>query len=104
MPLFCLHDSLISVFLGGAGAYVAQDGTRDTDNCNAVASDADGSIIVAGYTTGNWGTINEGGFDFFALALDADGEVLWTYQVSTLENSSNGSVGYNTCVFNRWCH
>lgn len=48
---------------------------------------ADGSVILSGYTRGSWAAPYAGGNvvdycgDFAAMALDANGNVLWTYQV-----------------------
>lgn len=47
--------------------------------------DADGSIILGGVTEGNWAGTNpdfdDSGDDFAAIKLDADGAVIWRWQV-----------------------
>lgn len=44
---------------------------------------ADGSILLAGYTAGDWDGVNAGGWDFAMVALTADGqEELWRWQAS----------------------
>lgn len=48
--------------------------------------DTDESIILDGSTEGSLQNINEGDSDFAAISLDADGEVLWRYQASNVEN------------------
>lgn len=45
------------------------------------AARADGSIVVAGSTEGDWNGDLVGTRDFMAVALDDDGEELWRWQV-----------------------
>ena len=45
------------------------------------AARADGSIVLAGWTSGNWFGEVAGLQDFAAVALDEDGEELWRWQV-----------------------
>lgn len=47
----------------------------------ASAARADGSIVLAGYTTGDWDGAAAGITDFAAVAVDEDGEELWRWQV-----------------------
>lgn len=42
----------------------------------------DGSVVVAGSTWGDWDIPNVGGWDFTAFKLDANGMLLWKWQVS----------------------
>lgn len=43
---------------------------------------ADGNVVVAGYTAGNWNNTNDGNYDIAAAKLNVDdGEVIWKYQV-----------------------
>lgn len=42
----------------------------------------DGSVVVAGLTHGNWGAANLGSGDFAAFKLDANGTLLWKWQVN----------------------
>lgn len=42
---------------------------------------SDGSIVLVGSTMGDWGTENEGDEDFVGVKLDADGTLLWIWQV-----------------------
>ena len=42
---------------------------------------SDGSIVLAGSTSGVWDTEEIGIRDFAAVALDEDGQELWRYQV-----------------------
>lgn len=70
----------------------SQDGGDGFDRLNAVAMTEDGSCVLAGYTSGEWGgQHNLGGNDFAAVKLDANGIVLWRWQVprSLHENSTS---------------
>lgn len=66
----------------GCLCLVEQDGTSSTDRPDAIAAvGTDGSIVLAGWTSGDWDAANEGDGDFAAVKLDADGVQLWTWQV-----------------------
>lgn len=41
---------------------------------------ADGSVVLAGSTSGDWQGNNLGKSDFAAVKLDADGNLLWKWQ------------------------
>ena len=43
---------------------------------------ADRIIILGGYTQSSWSGSNAGGVDFALVALDADGEEIWRWQVT----------------------
>lgn len=47
--------------------------------------DVNGSVVVAGNTYGNWSGVNAGSGDWAAVKLDADGAVLWQWQVKEKE-------------------
>ena len=63
-----------------AGA--AQGGTIDEDYALAAVATTNGTFVLAGTTRGDWGGPNAGDVDFAALKLDADGNVIWKWQVS----------------------
>lgn len=51
-----------------------------------VLDPADGSVLVAGQTSGTWGNENQtngvtGTHDFAAFKLDSEGLLLWKWQV-----------------------
>lgn len=48
---------------------------------DGVAVQSDGTILLGGNTKGAWDGTNAGSGDFFAVALSADGEELWRWQV-----------------------
>ena len=64
-----------------------QDGTEAFDSISAVVVGNDDSIVLAGYSCGNWSGISVGRADFAAVRLDADGNELWRWQVLQLECS-----------------
>ncbi|CAN0213505.1 unnamed protein product [Ascophyllum nodosum] len=64
-----------------------QDGTVGDDHIYAGGVAKDGSVILAGGTTGGYAAESAGSFDFLVIKLDGDGEVLWTWQGGT--NSSD---------------
>lgn len=42
---------------------------------------------MSGYTYGSWAAAQKGGSDFVAMSMDADGNILWEYQVGSQEGS-----------------
>lgn len=50
----------------------------------AVTVQADGTIVLGGYTEGDWAGTNAGGHDFAIVALDDDGEEIWRWQVTCM--------------------
>ena len=41
----------------------------------------DGSVVLAGASSGNWSGLNRGGQDFAAVKIDSDGNEIWRWQV-----------------------
>ena len=66
-----------------------QDGTDKDDIWRAVAMGEDGSVILAGYTCGNWVTTQVGECDVAVVKLDLNGTLLWTWQVTVATVGSN---------------
>lgn len=52
------------------------------DYVYGIAVGDDGSVVVAGGTWGNVCVVNQGGPDMAAFKLDADGTLLWKWQVT----------------------
>lgn len=90
---------------GGMDAYVVkydpsgtmlwsrQFGTDGNDIGFAVATDVDGGVIVAGYTSGDLsGLGNAGKNDVFGARFDRDGNHQWTRQVGTAGDEAAYSV------------
>ncbi|CAN0353219.1 unnamed protein product, partial [Scytosiphon promiscuus] len=59
-----------------------QDGTNSTDMVRDVEVQADGSILLAGTTGGDWTGLNGGGDggDWALISLSMDGEENWRWQ------------------------
>lgn len=49
--------------------YVLQNGSAGINYLWAATAVADGSVILAGYTSGNWSGSNQGGKDFAVVNL-----------------------------------
>lgn len=58
-----------------------QDGTEEFDSISAAVVGHDASVILAGYSIGNWSGTALGRADFAAVKLDAGGNELWRWQV-----------------------
>ncbi|CAM9964478.1 unnamed protein product, partial [Laminaria digitata] len=58
-----------------------EDGTAEEDIVKGLAMAEDGSTIIAGSTKGDWNMTNMGEHDLAVLKLDADGTLLWKWQV-----------------------
>lgn len=63
---------------------MSQGGSVGDDRVEAVAMTEDGSVILAGSTTGVWGKANMGSGDFTAIKLDAGGDLVWAWQVNSV--------------------
>ena len=61
---------------------VLKGGTEEDDYCNGAAMANDGSIIVAGESSGDWGDTMAGFDNFVAVKLDAAGKQIWVWLVS----------------------
>lgn len=60
---------------------IPQGGTDHDDWVEAAVMEEDGSIILAGYTRGDWYGTHLGNYDFAAVKLDTNGTLLWKWQV-----------------------
>lgn len=69
--LMCVLDYLV----------FQQDGTVNADFLRAASVLGDGSVLLVGYTWGDWNNLNAGQEDFAAVILDVDGVELWRWQV-----------------------
>lgn len=61
-----------------------QSGTEFDEEFTGAAIGIDGSVVMSGYTFGNWSATQAGGdddMDFVAMSMDIDGNILWEYQV-----------------------
>ncbi|CAM9445750.1 unnamed protein product [Ectocarpus fasciculatus] len=66
---------------GGTTLWTWQDGTISNDKIQAAAATGDGSVVLAGYTHGEWsGELTGEESDFAAVKLDANGTEVWRWQ------------------------
>lgn len=73
-----------------------QDGSNDNDAMYAVAPGTDGSVVLVGHTCGTWVTTDAGLCDAAAVKLDANGTVVWTWQVQESALVSSESENFVT--------
>lgn len=59
----------------------SQNGTRFEDNLRAVVDTTDGAFVMSGLTSGSYAGAANGEADFVAIKIDADKNILWTWQV-----------------------
>lgn len=77
-----------------------QDGTILNDKIQAAAATGDGSVVLAGYTHGEWsGELTGEESDFAAVKLDANGTEVWRWQVIHYAAMENLSTFYCGCEF-----
>jgi uncharacterized protein (UPF0548 family) len=68
----------------GAEVWTRQFGTAGDDYAYSVSVGSDGSVLVAGYTTGTLpGQSSAGSWDAFVRKYDAAGAEVWTRQLGT---------------------
>ncbi|CAN0306659.1 unnamed protein product [Ascophyllum nodosum] len=75
-----LDFAAVKLNANGEDLWVWQDGTEDDDLLFTVVASEDGSVVMAGQTSGDFGSINAGLDDFTAIKLDANGTMMWTWQ------------------------
>ena len=81
---FGAQDIFLSKFdPDGQMLWTCQWGTSSDDVPNAMAFDAEGSILVAGQTVGKLGSAKFGDWDMFLSRVDPAGNVLWSQQYGT---------------------
>jgi hypothetical protein len=71
----------------GTQRWVVQFGSADNENVDAIATDADHFVYVAGSTTGalpGSPVINFGGSDAFLVKYDENGALVWTRQLGSV--------------------
>lgn len=60
-----------------------QGGTTVADVLSTVLVDEEGSVIMAGYTSGSFLETGAGEEDYLAVKLDSDGNEIWIWQVQS---------------------
>ena len=59
-----------------------QNGTLEDDHLEGVVLESTGTHVFYGITRGDWSGTNAGGYDWAALKVDAQGDILWKWQVA----------------------
>lgn len=74
--------SRLLVDTGSSKLCMTQDGTDGFDQFHAAVITEDNSVVLAGITSGGWGTTRTQAdwYDFAAVKLDDDGKEMWRYQ------------------------
>lgn len=90
----CYPSSLSNLLLL---SYISQDGTDGINFLQTATALADGSVVLAGSTTGSWSGSNQGEEDFAAVKLDVDGVEVWRWQVGDGCISSDVTWMYFPC-------
>lgn len=73
-------------FMDGSRSSVPCQGethSHSSDQVEGIAPAKDGSVILCGTTDGSFAAPNAGATDALAVKLDADGNELWSWQVSS---------------------
>jgi hypothetical protein len=76
----------------GNALWTRQFGTEENDTGLGVAVDADGNVLVTGYTYGSLGGPNAGSVDVFVRKYSPNGSVIWTRQFGTQTADQASSV------------
>ena len=96
--MFLVSESRYITDIEYAGA--TQDGTEGNDYANTAVTTINGTFVLAGSTYGDWNGSNAGNSDFAAVKLDADGNVIWKWQVSkaTSKTLTKRKTSENVCL------
>lgn len=80
-----INDAFVAKFdSNGNQTWLKQFGTSSTDYVNGIAVDADGNVIVAGYTLGSFSGYTKAGFsDAFVTKYDPSGNQTWLKSFGT---------------------
>lgn len=64
------------------GSDLIQTGSDEKDEILGASAGSGGSVVLSGFTNGNWSGTHRGSRDYTAMKLDSDGEVVWRLQVT----------------------
>jgi hypothetical protein len=78
----------------GSLLWTAQLGTGNYESAFGVSVDGSGNAYITGYTSGNLGGPNQGGYDAFLAKYSPAGELVWTAQLGT----AGGVFAYGVSV------
>jgi hypothetical protein len=75
------HDAVVAKLSPtGEILWVASVGTPDVEWGQSLTLDADGGVVIVGYTQGGWNGSNAGARDYFVARIAPDGTVDWVVQ------------------------
>lgn len=95
-PWFGSGDNVLAKYdLNGNRLWLKQWGTGNADTGHAVATDASGSVLVAGYSNGPLYGTDHGGREIFVAKYDANGGFLWGVQDGEVETDQVWGVAVN---------
>lgn len=83
---------LVKLDASGNELWTRQIGTQEDDNTTSIAVDSIGNVYISGYTDGNFGGTNAGGYDAFLTKFDASGNQVWARQIGTTEDDRSQAV------------
>ncbi|WP_432820940.1 SBBP repeat-containing protein [Trichloromonas sp.] len=89
--IFLASDTVLYRLNGGDGSVVWQK-TVDYFRTHPLAIDADGNLLVTGYTNSSLYGARQGGTDLFLAKFDADGNLLWGRQSGTSASDEGYAV------------
>jgi hypothetical protein len=78
----------------GSLLWTAQLGTGNYESAFGVSVDGSGNAYITGYTSGNLGGPNQGGYDAFLAKYSSAGDLVWTAQLGT----AGGVFAYGVSV------
>ena len=96
-PLSCFGavlaiSAVLSTIPRAAGNWVRQIGTSGSDSGLGLTIDQIGNVYISGSTEGSLVGQNAGLHDAFVTKFDADGSLLWTQQLGTIDNDNAEGV------------
>lgn len=75
------HDAVVAKLSPtGEVLWVASVGTSDVEWGQSLALDAEGGVVIVGYTQGDWNGANAGARDYFVARIAPDGSLDWVVQ------------------------
>ena len=87
------YDAFVSKYdASGTLLWTEQLESRGSDTSFGVSADGLGNVYISGYTRGNLGGTNAGGWDAFVSKYDANGTLLWTEQLGSSSNDESFGV------------
>ena len=100
------NDAFVAKYsAAGDRLWRRQPGTTEPEWSTGVATDADGNVVITGFTYGSLGGANQGLNDAFIVKYSAAGDRLWKRQLGTAEYDwSNGVAtdGEGNIVIGGW--